>query len=388
MRIAVVSNTLPPSGRGGAEAYAAALAESLASAHEVVVVTGAKTGELLHASTFHVPGMPDLPAAASHLWKASWHLREQWLPRVHSRMFRFIQDWQPDVVHTHEPQGLSAAVFTALARAHVPHVHTLHDFNLICGRVTTTRGGEFCGGRCLACLPQRIIRTSAVRRRLDLAIAPSRFIRDRHVSLGALPARLVEVIPHGTPLVPGRIRRRGATFTVGFIGTVAQHKGVLTLLAAFKDTPPDWRLVIAGDGPLSGHVQDLASADPRITVSGRVDGKARDDFFEAIDVLAVPSEWEENAPLVAIEAAVRGIPVVASGRGGLAEAPVASSHASGDFVDLRRALTIFAFGAALERASQQVYDRRHELSWDTHVAAVERRLSDVASRRPLLSTHV
>ncbi|MEX2155161.1 MAG: glycosyltransferase [Gemmatimonadaceae bacterium] len=381
MRIAIVSNTLPPSGGGGAEAYAAALADALGDSHDVVVVTGAETAALSRADLFHVRGMPDLASAAPPLRKVAWHLREQWLPRVHREMTQFLSSWRPDVVHTHEPQGLSAAVFTALARMRLTHVHTLHDFNLICSRVTTTRAGEFCGGRCLACLPQRLIRTSAIRRRLDLAIAPSQFIRDRHVELGALPAAVVDVIPHGTPLVPGRIRERGSTFTIGFIGSVAQHKGVLTLLDAVDDTPPDWRLIIAGDGPLLEHVALRAQSDSRFSVVGRVDGTAREQFFERIDVLAVPSEWEENAPLVTIEAAVRGIPVVASSRGGLREAPAAFFHDAGAAPDLRSALKQLDSSSVLQRASQQAYDRRGVLSWETHVATIERALADVVNRR-------
>jgi len=380
MRIAIVSNTLPPSGGGGAEAYAAALADALGDSHDVVVVTGAQNAALSRADLFHVRGMLDLSSAASPLQRAAWHLREQWLPRVHREMTRFLRSWRPDVVHTHEPQGLSAAVFTALARMRSPHVHTLHDFNLICSRVTTTRAGEFCGGRCVECLPQRLIRTSAIRRRLDLAIAPSRFIRDRHVELGALRARSIEVIPHGTPLVPGRIRRRGATFTIGFIGTLAQHKGVLTLLRAFEDAPADWRLLIAGDGPLMPEVARASADDDRVRMLGRVVGEMRERYFGEIDVLSVPSEWEEPAGLVVIEAAVRGIPVVASDRGGLREAPVSLTHASRDVGGLRTSLVTLATDGALERASQAAYNQRAALSWETHVTTIEQKLIEVVQR--------
>ena len=66
-------------------------------------------------------------------------LQDQWIPSVHLAVMRQLEAFSPDVVHTHEPQGLSAAPFSAIARARLPHVHTVHDLNLLCVRVTMTK---------------------------------------------------------------------------------------------------------------------------------------------------------------------------------------------------------------------------------------------------------
>ena len=56
---------------------------------------------------------------------------------------------------------------------------------------------------------------------------------------------------------------------------------------------------------------------------GEVSGANKDRFLDSLDLLVVPSEYEENAPLVLAEAGVRGLPAIVSDRGGLPETPYA-----------------------------------------------------------------
>ena len=88
------------------------------------------------------------------------------------------------------------------------------------------------------------------------------------------------------------------------LGALAPHKGLHTLLKAFESAPASWRLHVAGSGPDQDDVVVAATVDSRIRYHGIVDGPGKEAFFDRIDVLAIPSEWEENAPLVAAEAAV------------------------------------------------------------------------------------
>lgn len=351
MRIALVSSTLAPPGRGGAETCVVALAEHLRHAHEVIVFSGAAT-KLEGVRCVALPSLDLLPPDAHPLRKAYLHARDQWMWSVHVQLRRQLAGASVDVVNTHEVQGLSAAVFTAVSSLELPHVHTAHDPNILCARILMDHGGEFCGGRCLACRPQRLIRGRAAAARLDALIAPSQSVRAMHVAAGIVPADKAVLIRQG--VTPGRARLRepnAEAAHIAFIGRLAPHKGPLTLLRAMRDLPTGWRLSIAGSGPLDASVRAAAQGDPRINYVGYVQGAAKDEFFDEVDLLVVPSEWEEPAPLVASEAAVRGIPAVVSHRGGLPETPLCRVFRARDSRSLKDAVENFVVSGEARRAS-------------------------------------
>ncbi len=381
MRIALVSNFLPGPGRGGAERYAATLAASLATAgHRVTMYTGG-SGEIAGVECRRLPAMPELDPGAAAPGRALWHLREQWLPRVHRELRRQLERERPDVVHSHEPQLLSAAVFTAVAATGLPHVHTAHDFNLLCARVTMTRGGEPCGGGCAGCRLQRAVRVGAIRRRLDLLIAPSDFVRERHLAHGVVPAARALTIRHGA--APGRARLREpqpGKLRLGYLGTLSAHKGVPTLLRAAAAMPAGWTLALAGAGPLAGKVRAAAGHDHRVSFAGELDEAGRDTFLDDLDLLVIPSEWEEPATLVAVEAAVRGLPALVSDRGGLPETPGATVFAAGDAAALLAALVELDGDPDMVRdQSASLLDSNPAHRWSTHLEAVEAALSRIAA---------
>ena len=96
----------------------------------------------------------------------------------------------------------------------------------------------------------------------------------------------------------------------------------------------------------------------------------------------IPSEWEENAPLVAVEAAVRGIPAVVSDRGGLPETSEAEVFRARNPAALRAAVerVIETPGLLAERRAR-LLERNEAFLWTTHVAQIERVLAQVASAR-------
>jgi glycosyltransferase involved in cell wall biosynthesis len=368
MRIALVTSSLTADTGGGAEKYVEDAARSLGSEHEVTVFTASKAAAD-GLDLIRLPGLPYHDAGSgTALGRALWHARDQWSPVVHRALARELAVVQPDVVWTHEIQGLSAAVFTAIAARGLRHVYTAHDLNLLCVRTSMTRNGSFCGGGCLECRVQREIRGRAARRRLDRLIGVSDYITKRHVTGGIVDTeRAVTIRVGATPGVP-RVRTSSESPTIGFIGALAAHKGIATLLRAAHIAPESWRFVVAGAGPLAATVE----SDARVKYLGRVEGEEKEAFFERLDVLVVPSEWEEPGPFVVMEAAVRGVPCVVSDRGGLPETPESRSFRAGDAEALVAALTAFvAQPEQLEEASRRLVARADEFTWARHMTRVE-----------------
>jgi len=384
MRIALVTSSLSTDTRGGAEKYAEDAARSLSEHHDVIVLTGSQN-ELEGIRIVRLPGLRYYDVGSgTFASRVFWHARDQWLPSVHFALMRALREEAPDVIWTHEPQGLSAAVFTAVARRGLPHVHTAHDLNLMCARTSMTRDGEYCGGRCFECRIQRQIRGRAIGMRLDRFIGVSNYIRDRHVQAGVVSAAQAETIRLGAPAGTSRLRRlANVPATIGFIGALSPHKGISTLLHAVETSDETWRLLVAGTGRLEADVVGAAGRDARIEYVGYVDGEAKDSFFDRLDLIAIPSEWEEPAALVAPEAAVRGIPAVVADRGGLPETPEARTFRSGDAGHLAEALRWFLEDPQrLEHASERLLRRKSEFEWPAHLARVERVLEQAVQEQP------
>jgi glycosyltransferase involved in cell wall biosynthesis len=377
MRIAIVSTVLPPD-RGGAEGYTQQLATDLAARHELLVLTATAEAEVPGAELRVLPRLPRWDKSNPRAQKVLWHLRDQWRPAVRRAVARELARFQPDVVHSHILQGLSAAPLTAIRRLGLAHVHTAHDLSLLCLETTMTRSGRPCGGDCLRCAPQRRIRGGAAAASIDRFIAPSRYILDRHVAAGVTSPQDSEVIRHGVRGAPARQRSaRADGLTLGFIGTLAAHKGLPTLLRAMDAAPAGWRLLVAGSGPLEPRVREAAARSGRVEYLGYVSGEGKDRFFDATDSLVVPSECEEAAGLVLLEAGVRGIPAVVSDRGGLPEAPEAVVFAAGDPSSLLRAVDSLA--ERLPDVSARLISRRREFLWEDHLESVERVLERTAA---------
>jgi GT2 family glycosyltransferase len=104
-------------------------------------------------------------------------------------------------------------------------------------------------------------------------------------------------------------------------------KGVHVLAEAFTRLDPACaRLAIHGGFP-PYHGDRGYEAEVRRVLGGQADASLKGPFARAelgavlsgLDVLVVPSLWEENRPLVVQEAFLAGLPVIASAHGGLAE---------------------------------------------------------------------
>lgn len=147
-------------------------------------------------------------------------------------------------------------------------------------------------------------------------------------------------------------------FTVGYAGRLVREKGLLVLLDGLAGLDGDWRLVLVGDGPLRGELEEAAG---RRGVRGRLDFKGGVPSGEMaarygeMDVLALPSltipRWKEQFGRVLVEAMACGVPVVGSDSG---EIPQVIGDAGlvcpeGDPASLRSALARFMESPGLRR---------------------------------------
>ncbi len=110
---------------------------------------------------------------------------------------------------------------------------------------------------------------------------------------------------------------------VGCIGSLFQTKGQEYLIKAFPgilQNHSHCRLVIVGDGPERGKLETLVD-ELNIRKEVVFTGKRKDipDILASLDLMVVPSVWDEPFGLVSLEAMSMRVPLIVTSVGGIPE---------------------------------------------------------------------
>jgi glycosyltransferase involved in cell wall biosynthesis len=373
LNIVLPVHHFPPRYSAGAELYTFRLARWLLDrGHqvEVVCVEAIDQGSVGELAVVHdqYEGIP--------VWRLSYNIfdapeRRRWdfdNPLIGAWFAKYLETNRPDIIHFQAAYLLSAAPFRAARAAGIPTVLTLHDYWLLCPRITLRRGDNslcetipenpagcaWCNcteqrryqiadqitfGLAGALAQQTLLRgqasliaerrktLGAVLAQVDHVIAPSTFLARRYAAQVA-PERMT-TLRYGLDLarfVQLPPKRNQGPLRIGFTGQMAPHKGVHLLIEAFRqlrssDRPVELHLY-GGLEALPAYVAELrakAGDDQRITFHGRFEHREAPGILAGLDVAVVPSTWYENSPLAIMEAHAAGTPVVTANLGGMAE---------------------------------------------------------------------
>jgi len=158
------------------------------------------------------------------------------------------------------------------------------------------------------------------------AMAPSRYVfpTEYYVNLGDL--RQIERPQKG----------RNGHINLGTCGALISRKGLdcvvsnLELIGQF----PNWRLKVAGDGPLRSELESAVSEElkPRVDFLGHVSNHEMKAFWEDIDVLLFPSLFD-GWGMVVVEALAAGVPVISGPNVGAARQYIRNEY-NGEICDV------------------------------------------------------
>jgi glycosyltransferase involved in cell wall biosynthesis len=150
---------------------------------------------------------------------------------------------------------------------------------------------------------------------VDFFVTPSVFARDWLIQQGNIPAKKIQAVgnPVQRPLADPVVYEPTRRTYLGYVGRFAPEKGVDVLLRAA--TLAGLPVHLAGDHRGFKPAEGYAS----FRFEGPLRGAALERFFAGMRCLVMPSVWFETYGMVAAEAMLRGIPVVCSNLGAMAE---------------------------------------------------------------------
>ncbi|MFD0580832.1 glycosyltransferase [Dactylosporangium darangshiense] len=323
-------------GAGGTEMLTADLAAALSARR--VSVTWLATGDDRNAPPLR-PGAVTrmrvrVPPAASP--SASWRTREDVVARTVEDALREAPRF--DVVHVTHFSRLGLGFLDVPPLRDATTVATLTDYTAVCGdyQLVHRRAGRPCAppvapGDCVECLAQ-----GTARWRIDAAeyddwrsrnvrLLNSRFsalwVQTPHqrrllVDAGLDDGRIVS--DRAQYAIPASWRRQQAGTdipTLLFLGRASPEKGLHVLLDAFAAWPGSARLLVvttADDGGYERTARAAAAGDGRVEWLNPVGRDKLGDLLNAATALVVPSQWDENHPMVMHYAMALGVPVVCS----------------------------------------------------------------------------
>lgn len=299
--------------------------------HEVVFFSFKREANLQCKQSQYFPGLGNkLAQIKNYFWNST----------AAYQLDKLLTVEKPDIAHVHLFWGLmSPSIFSVLKRHHVPIVHTVHDYRMICPAYTfkNNKGDicEECGGGhfincikykcCKGSLMQSVLMASEMYIRnaryhpvdnIDGFIFVSNFAREKHIQYDAKFKNATSIVLYNYT-VPVENHTGDKHDYILYYGRLSREKGISTLIEAIKRNPLI-RLKIIGTGPIEEQLKSYHQC-PNVEFLGYKTGKELVDLVSSAKFVCVPSEWYENNPMTIIEAYSFGTPVIGARIGGIPE---------------------------------------------------------------------
>lgn len=356
MKILKVIHGYPLLYNAGSEVYSQSICEELSKNHEITVFT---REENQYEEDFAIRSEKrhdnlDVFYVNKRIDKDNYRNKN-----IDAKFLSILKGNDFDVAHIGHLNHLSTGIIDELNRQKIPIVFTLHDFWLMCPRgqflqrnyensefyqVCDKQEDNKCSESCYnhyfsgresdkkrdveywaSWINTRMEETRAMINKVDLFIAPSKYLRDRFVNDFNIPESKIIYLDYGFPThyLKPKEKSNSENFSFGYIGTHIPAKGVDLLIKAFSQIEDKSTLKIWGrdNGQSTASLKEVAAeSQNEIQFFGGYNNEnISSEVFANIDCIVVPSIWGENSPLVIHEAQACNIPVITADFGGMKE---------------------------------------------------------------------
>lgn len=357
MHILKIIHGYPPHYNAGSEVYSQSITNQLSKKHRVSVFTREENPYTKDFEIRHETKSDNLNIYYVNNPQGKDGYRHK---AIDDNFRKLISQLKPDIAHIGHLNHLSTGIIDELNKFKIPIVFTLHDFWLMCPRgqfltrsigkqnnnqLCSSQDHKKCATSCYQVyfsgreeeeqqdidnwsnwVERRMQETKAIIDKVDLFIAPSKYLQNRFVSEFNIPEKKITYLDYGFPteyLKPPIKAPEKEEYTFGYIGTHIPAKGINQLIEAFKKVESTATLKIYGreKGQSTLALKAMASSSKnKIVFMGEyMNHNLVRDVFSQVDCIIVPSIWGENSPLVIHEAQACKIPVISADYGGMKE---------------------------------------------------------------------
>ncbi|MDR1193853.1 MAG: glycosyltransferase family 4 protein [Peptococcaceae bacterium] len=317
MKIALFTDTFYPQLNGVAASVLTLQNNLAALGHQVYVVT--TTDPEAPPGETTVVRLPSLPVP---------HLRERRIGMFyHPRLARLIRSWELDLIHTHTEFCLGSFGRYLARDLQIPLLHSMHtiyeDYTHYLAKLAKLRmlsglakaaarkiSADFCNSADHVIVPtdkvRDLMRSYGVWR--EIATVPSGILVEKFAG--------GQEDPSDREALRADLGIKAGERVLLYIGRLAEEKNLTELLrdlATYLTAQDNIRLLLIGDGPDRGRLEDLAASlgiGSRAIFAGARPWDEIERYYRLGDVFVNTSQSESQG-LTYIEAMAAGLPVVA-----------------------------------------------------------------------------
>lgn len=328
MKILIINTLYHPFKVGGAEVSVQFLAEELVASGEQVRVICLHDLSERKQTTLNGVEVVYLPLknlywpfdyeSKGKISKIAWHILDNYNPLMAKVVGRELDEFSPDVVHTNNISGFSVSVWDEVKERNIRLVHTTRDYYLFHHNCTL-----FSDGGNMDASSKKIRALSYIKRlksqKVDAFVGISKYISNLHKDNGyAFGEKHIYIY---NPIKQLSINNNvSSQIRIGFIGRLTADKGFseFCTIAEKMSNYTDVEFCAAGrlaNTPEGEGLRDLANRS-KVKLLGFV---PVDKYLADIDILLLPTKWNEPFGRVVAEGASAGKHVFTTFMGGIKE---------------------------------------------------------------------
>lgn len=259
------------------------------------------------------------------LKKVAWHSIDANNFFIKQNLVKKINEINPDILITSTIEDISTAIWKLAKRNGIRVIHILRSYSLICLNANMFKIDN-CNKICNTCKPFSILKKKNSEY-VDDVIGISKFVLDKHLSYNYFGNATPHVI-YNMCLDEVLSQRKydgfkNKSIRVGYLGRIHKTKGIELILEALTKLDDKYKnkveLRIAGDGD-DNYIEELKLSARKYNITCFFEGLIpANDLLDKIDLLVVPSIWNEPFGRVVVESLGRRVPVAAKRVGGIPE---------------------------------------------------------------------
>ena len=261
-------------------------------------------------------GTPVYRLSVPHMENMDWSPFNENNKRVFEKVVECVQ---PDLIHFHCIQRLSASIVEVAKERKVPYVITMHDAWWVSDhQFLIDRDGflRLPSRDFISAFPPRgialaasITRRQRLSQLVDNATAVTSVSNSFTRIFQAAGVNNAVSIPNGVSSLAQRTRvpRSEERLVIGHVGGRSAHKGATLIEALLRSTPfKNLKLIMVDYKYESGRRVNRLGGLPPVTLCGPFPQSEVAEIYASLDVLLCPSIWPEAFGLVAREAQAMG----------------------------------------------------------------------------------